>query len=294
MRKNFLKLSVLALTLTLGVTGLTACGNKEETTGDSNKAYSGTVLSIGSTALQPLVEKSAVKFKDKYPDVTVNVQGGGSGVGINQVAQGSAQIGNSDVPASEKIKDKKILDELKEEKVAGIGFALVVNKDVNIDNLTIDEIQKVFTGEITNWKDLKGNDSKITVVNRTKSSGTRATFKNTILKDKDEKEGLGMTQDSTGAALKAVRETSGSITYVALSNLMTDKDKEGIKVLKIDGIEAKKENIVSKKYPFWSYEYMITKGEAKDEVKALIDFIKSDENKETVEKLGYIPMGDFK
>ncbi|MEW8955215.1 phosphate ABC transporter substrate-binding protein [Clostridium sp.] len=289
MRKKFLKFSIVALTLTLG---LTACGNKGET--DGTQSYSGSVLAIGSTALQPLVEKSVAGFNNKYPDVTVNVQGGGSGIGINQVAQGSAQIGNSDVPASDKIEDKSILDQLKEEKVAGIGFALVVNDDVNIDNLTTEEIQKIFTGEITNWKDLKGNDSNITVVNRSKSSGTRSTFKNTLLKDKEEKEGLGMTQDSTGAALKTVRETSGSITYVALSNLMTEKDREGIKILKIDGVEANKENIVSKKYPFWSYEYMITKGEPKDEVKALIDFIKSDENKETVEKLGYIPMSDFK
>lgn len=291
MKKNFIKFGILSLTLILGTTLLSACGSKEE---NSEKPYSGTVLSIGSTALQPLVEKTVSGFNQKYPDVTVNVQGGGSGVGINQVAQGSAQIGNSDIPASSKIKDESILKQLVETKVCGIGFALVTNKGVGVENLTIEQIQDIFTGKTTNWNQLGGKNINITIVNRSKSSGTRAAFKNTILKENDEKEGLGITQDSTSAALKAVKETDGSVSYVALSNLMTDKDKEGVTLIKINGIEPTDKNIVDNQYPFWSYEYMITKGEPENEVKAFIDFIKSDENKGTVEKLGYIPMGNFK
>lgn len=291
MKKNFIKFGILSLTLIVGTTLLSACGSKEE---NSEKPYSGTVLSIGSTALQPLVEKTVSGFNQKYPDVTVNVQGGGSGVGINQVAQGSAQIGNSDIPASSKIKDESILKQLVETKVCGIGFALVTNKDVGVENLTIEQIQDIFTGKTTNWNQLGGKNINITIVNRSKSSGTRAAFKNTILKENDEKEGLGITQDSTSAALKAVKETDGSVSYVALSNLMTDKDKEGVTLIKINGIEPTDKNIVDNQYPFWSYEYMITKGEPENEVKAFIDFIKSDENKGTVEKLGYIPMGNFK
>ncbi|SFA77986.1 phosphate ABC transporter substrate-binding protein [Clostridium frigidicarnis] len=291
MKKNFIKFGILSLTLILGTTLLSACGSKEK---NSEKPYSGTVLSIGSTALQPLVEKTVSGFNQKYPDVTVNVQGGGSGVGINQVAQGSAQIGNSDIPASSKIKDESILKQLVETKVCGIGFALVTTKDVGVENLTIEQIQDIFTGKTTNWNQLGGKNINITIVNRSKSSGTRAAFKNTILKENDEKEGLGITQDSTSAALKAVKETDGSVSYVALSNLMTDKDKEGVTLIKINGIEPTDKNIVDNQYPFWSYEYMITKGEPENEVKAFIDFIKSDENKGTVEKLGYIPMGNFK
>ena len=291
MKKNLIKFGILSLTLILGTTILSACGSKEE---NSEKPYSGTVLSIGSTALQPLVEKTVSGFNQKYPDVTVNVQGGGSGVGINQVAQGSAQIGNSDIPASSKINDESILKQLVETQVCGIGFALVTNKDVGVENLTIEQIQDIFTGKTTNWNQLGGKNINITIVNRSKSSVTRAAFKNTILKQNDEKEGLGITQDSTSAALKAVKETDGSVSYVALSNLMTDKDKEGVTLIKINGIEPTDKNIVDNQYPFWSYEYMITKGEPENEVKAFIDFIKSDENKGTVEKLGYIPMGNFK
>lgn len=290
MNKNIKRLCVMITTLALGST-LLACGKEEAS---SSEKLSGEILAVGSTALAPLAEQSAKKFMDKYPDVTVNVQGGGSGVGITQVSQGNVQIGNSDVESKTKITDEALLKELVDTKVCGIGFALVMNKDITVDTLTIEQIQNIFTGNITNWKEVGGKDLPIHVVNRPKSSGTRATFKNTILKDKDEKEGLGLTQDSTSAAKKTVQETSGAISYVALSNLRNDKEKEGLKLLKIDGVEPTKENIVAKKYPFWAYEYMITKGEPKAEVKAFIDYIKSEENKETIISEGYIPMSDFK
>lgn len=290
MNKNIKRLCVMITTLALGST-LLACGKEEAS---SSEKLSGEILAVGSTALAPLAEQSAKKFMDKYPDVTVNVQGGGSGVGITQVSQGNVQIGNSDVESKTKITDEALLKELVDTKVCGIGFALVMNKDITVDTLTIEQIQNIFTGNITNWKEVGGKDLPIHVVNRPKSSGTRSTFKNTILKDKDEKEGLGLTQDSTSAAKKTVQETSGAISYVALSNLRNDKEKEGLKLLKIDGVEPTKENIVAKKYPFWAYEYMITKGEPKAEVKAFIDYIKSEENKETIISEGYIPMSDFK
>ncbi len=290
MNKNIKRLCVMITTLALGST-LLACGKEEAS---SSEKLSGEILAVGSTALAPLAEQGAKKFMDKYPDVTVNVQGGGSGVGITQVSQGNVQIGNSDVESKTKITDEALLKELVDTKVCGIGFALVMNKDITVDTLTVEQIQNIFTGNITNWKEVGGKDLPIHVVNRPKSSGTRATFKNTILKDKDEKEGLGLTQDSTSAAKKTVQETSGAISYVALSNLRNDKEKEGLKLLKIDGVEPTKENIVAKKYPFWAYEYMITKGEPKAEVKVFIDYIKSEENKETIISEGYIPMSDFK
>lgn len=295
MKRKGLKLlvSVLAITLTMGV--LAGCGNKEEAKKEeTNKdAISGTITSLGSSALQPLAEQAAKNFREKNPDATINVQGGGSGAGVKQVSSGAVEIGNSDVEAKEKLKDESKVKELVDHKVCGIGFAVVVNKDVKVDNLTKKQIQDIFTGKVTNWKDVGGQDEKINVVNRSKSSGTRATFKNTVMEGKDEKEGLGTTQDSSGSVEKAISQTKGAISYLAMSYI-TEEKKENLKVLKVEGVEANKENITAKKYPFWSYEHMYTKGEPKGLTKAFLDYMVSDDNKALVEKLGYIPMGDLK
>ncbi|GAA0734641.1 phosphate ABC transporter substrate-binding protein PstS family protein [Clostridium oceanicum] len=295
MKRKGLKLlvSALAITLTMGV--LAGCGNKEEAKKEeTNKnAISGTITSLGSSALQPLAEQAAKNFREKNPDATINVQGGGSGAGVKQVSSGAVEIGNSDVEAKEKLKDESKVKELVDHKVCGIGFAVVVNKDVKVDNLTKKQIQDIFTGKVTNWKDIGGQDEKINVVNRSKSSGTRATFKNTVMEGKDEKEGLGTTQDSSGSVEKAISQTKGAISYLAMSYI-TEEKKENLKVLKVDGVEANKENITAKKYPFWSYEHMYTKGEPKGLTKAFLDYMVSDDNKALVEKLGYIPMGDLK
>lgn len=297
MNKKSIRTLVAALSLTIMTGVLTGCGGKDKNEANNKntntQTISGTITAVGSTALQPLVQEAAKNFKTKYPDSTINVQGGGSGTGINQVAEGSVEIGNSDVTAESKIKDKEKAKELVDHKVCAIGFAVVVNKDVKVDSLTKEQIQKIFTGEITNWKEVGGQDLAINVVNRPKSSGTRATFADTIMGGKNEKEGLGTIQDSSGSVEKTITSTSGSISYLALSYL-TEEKRANIKLVKIDGVEASKENIVSKKYPFWSYEHMYTKGEATGLTKAFIEYVMSDENKAIVEKLGYIPVSDFK
>ena len=171
------------------------------TSNKETKRVTGSITLAGSTALQPLAEQAGKVFTEKNPKATINVQGGGSGTGLKLVSDGTADIGNSDVLAETKL-DADKAKELVDHKVCAIGFAVVVNKDVKVDNLTKDQIQKIFTGEVTNWKEVGGDDTPINVINRTKSSGTRATFKDTILGGKDEKEGLGTTQDSNGAVEK--------------------------------------------------------------------------------------------
>ncbi|MEW9096135.1 MAG: phosphate ABC transporter substrate-binding protein PstS family protein [Clostridiaceae bacterium] len=291
MSKKSLRTLAAALSLTLMTGVLAACGGGEKN--ENKNTLSGTITAVGSTALQPLVQESAKNYRAKNPDSIINVQGGGSGTGINQVIEGSVEIGNSDVTAESKIKDKEKLKELVDHKVCAIGFSIVVNKDVKVDSLSKEQLQKIFTGEITNWKDVGGQDLPINVVNRPASSGTRATFIDTIMDGKSEKEGLGTIQDSSGSVEKTVTSTPGSISYLALSYL-TEEKRSDLKLVKIDGVEASKENIVSKKYPFWSYEHMYTKGEPTGLTKSFIEYVMSGENKALVEKLGYIPIGDFK
>lgn len=252
----------------------------------------GSITVAGSTALQPLAEQAGKVFTDENTKASINVQGGGSGTGLNLVSQGTAEIGMSDVAAETKLDATKSA-ELVDHKVAVIGFAMVTNKDVTVKNLKIAQIQDIFSGVVTNWKAVGGADEKINVINRTKSSGTRATFKDTVLgKDKNEKDGLGTSQDSSGAAEKAVEATKGAITYLAMSYL-TDEIKAKVNVTQIEGVDASAANITSKKYPFWSFEHMYTKGEAKDLSKAFIDYMMSADNKDLISKLGYISASDI-
>ncbi|WP_369901024.1 phosphate ABC transporter substrate-binding protein PstS family protein [Bacillus manliponensis] len=293
MKKGF-KFSLAALLLAGSLVG---CGKSESTGseesakggGDTKQELSGTITAAGSTALQPLAEEAAKEFMGENANVSITVQGGGSGTGINQVASGAVQIGNSDVPSADKIEDEKQAKELVDNKVAGIAFALVVNKEVGVEDLKLADVQKIFSGEITNWKDVGGKDEKINVINRPASSGTRATFEKTVMKDVKINDATGTTQDSNGAVEQAINSTPGSISYLAMSYMVGDKE-DSLKTLKIDGVEPTIENISAEKYPFWSYEYMVTKGEAKDATKGFIDYVKGKEFEKQVEEMGYIPM----
>ncbi|HBM75368.1 MAG TPA: phosphate-binding protein, partial [Clostridiaceae bacterium] len=151
---------------------------------------------------------------------------------------------------------------------------------------TKQQLVDIFTGKVTNWKDVGGDDMKIVVVNRPTSSGTRATFKKYALDGKEETVGKALTEDSSGTVLKAVADTEGAVSYLALSYI----NDSSIKALKLDGVEPTAENITSGKYPIWSYEHMYTKGAAEGVAKAFIDYMMGDEVEPLVEKLGYIPI----
>ncbi|MDA8211364.1 MAG: phosphate ABC transporter substrate-binding protein [Clostridia bacterium] len=282
-------LIVLALILTIAVAGCAGSKKEENKAGEAPKTQenkSGSVTAVGSTALQPLVEEAATQFMSKNPNAQIVVQGGGSGTGLTQVSQGAADIGNSDVFAEE----KKGIDagQLKDHKVAVVGMAAVVNPNVGVKDLTQKQLIDIFTGKITNWKEVGGADQKITLVNRPKGSGTRATFKKYALNGVEEASGI--EEDSSGTVKKIIKETPGAIGYLALAYL-----DESVLALKLDGVEPKKENIVSGKYPVWSYEHMYTKGEPTGLKKEFLDYMLSSEVQDTiVPKLGYIPATEMK
>ncbi|MBW9171143.1 phosphate ABC transporter substrate-binding protein [Clostridium estertheticum] len=294
MKKKYLKLMVATLTVAMTAGFLTGCGSKTETTPKTTtKAateISGSITAAGSTALQPLAELGAKNFKLKNTGATVNVQGGGSGTGLKQVGEGSVEIGNSDIYA----KDKAGIDAaaLTDTKVCVIGFAAVTNPKVKVESLTKKQLIDIFTGKIKNWKEVGGADIKVTIINRPKSSGTRATFKEFGLDKKEE--ATGLTQDSSGSVKQAVKQTDGAISYLALSYFADATNKEGLNILKIDGVEATAANISTDKYKIWSYEHMYTKGASTGITKAYLDYMTSSEMHASITKLGYIPMADMK
>jgi len=295
MKSRSFKTMIAGLAIAVVAGTFAGCGNKTEQGGNtapSNKNVTGSITASGSTALQPLAEQVSKQFADANPGATVNVQGGGSGTGLTQVLQGNVEIGNSDIFAEEKLKPEEAKT-LVDHKVAVVGFAVVVNNKVKVDNLSKADLIKIFTGQVTNWKEVGGDDMKIQLINRPKSSGTRATFKKYALDGKDEAEGKALQEDSSGAVKNAIQTTDGAIGYLALSYLSADVRKD-IKVLKLDNVEVNKDNITSGKYPIWSYEHMYTKGEPKDLTKAFLDYMVSSEAKPLVDKLNYIPISDMK
>lgn len=303
MNSKSIKSISLAFSLLFAVsTMFTACGSKtgnqpentqqetksQATENSKSGGVSGSVTAVGSSALQPLAEKAAQMFMEKNKDARIQVQGGGSGTGLNQVSSGGADIGNSDVYAAEKLPADKA-KELVDHKVCVVGFAAVVNPKVKVDNVTKQQLIDIFTGKITNWKDVGGDNMKIVIINRPKSSGTRATFKKYALDGKEEVEGKALTEDQSGPLKKAVADTEGSISYLAFSYIDST-----MKVLKYDSVEPTADNVKSGKYPIWSYEHMYTKGEAKDASKAFIDYISGDEFKPYITQMGYIPNSEMK
>lgn len=283
-KKIGLAMSALMVAATMVFTG---CGGSQSSSGGSNaaEALSGKVSASGSTALLPLLKPAQEAFQEKNAKVTVNVAGGGSFTGMNQVAEGSVDIGNSDVNLPDEYKDKGLVDH----KVVVEPFVFIVDKENKVDNLTRQQVIDILTGKITNWSQVGGADQKITLIHRAKSSGSRATISDVVLK------GAAFTddaviQDSNGAVRAAIASTPGSIGYVDAPYA-----DDSVKVLKFDGVEFTAQNIIDGKYPIYGYGHMYTKGEPKGAVKAFIDYILSDgfQNSQ-VEKLGFIPVSKMK
>ncbi|MFK4782786.1 phosphate ABC transporter substrate-binding protein [Lactococcus petauri] len=239
----------------------------------------------GSTAMKPLVEQVSLDYMKKYPEDIIMVQGGGSGVGLAQVVAGSFQIGNSDIFAEEKsgIDASKITGN----KVAVVGFAPIVNRNLNLSNVTQDQLIDIFTGKVKNWKEVGGPDQEITVIGRTAGSGTRVNFDNLALNGAREID--GPTQDASGSVVQLVGQTPGAISYVSFPYI----HKPGIKPLNLDGVQPTDKNVTTNKWKIWSYEHMYTNNKNENFVEnRFISYVKND--KVTLRKLGYIPVTEMK
>jgi len=272
----------LAAAMTAGL--LTGCGSSS--TDSSSSDLEGTITAAGSSALKPLVDEASQKFIEKNPNVSITVDAGGSGEGLKQVSEGTVTIGNSDVSAEEKL-DADQAKELVDHQVCVVTMAPIVNKDVTeagVKDLSTDQLIGIFTGQITNWKDVGGPDEDIVLVTRPSSSGTRATFEKYALNGNAEAENKSMETDDSGVLLKNVSDTKGAIGYVALSYLVDNKDVDAVS---IDGVAPTLENTYNGTYKVWTMEHMYTKGKGSKADKAFIKYIMSDDFAKTCEKLGY-------
>lgn len=276
--KKVLALCVAAVT----AFSFTACGNNNgaETGNNDSAALSGTLKMAGSTSMEKLANALSESFMEKNSGVTVTAEFIGSSAGIEALTGGSADIGNS----SRALKDSEKAKGTVENVVAIDGIAVVTDKNSKADNLTKQQLTDIYTGKIKDWSEVGGDSGAIVVIGREAGSGTRGAFEE-ILGIEDACT-YANELDSTGAVMAKVASTPGAIGYVSL-----DVVDDTVKALKLDGVEATPKNIIAGEY-FLSRPFVMATmgpiGKQNDVVKAWFDYIKSDEGKQIIEKIGLI------
>ena len=250
-----------------------------EASSTAAEELSGTLSMNGSTSMEKVIKAVNGAFMEKNKGVTVNLNLTGSGTGIQEASEGKCDIGNS----SRKLKDEEA--EKLDATVVGLdGIALVVNPANKLEDITLQDLAKVYSGEITNWKELGGDDKAIVVIGREDGSGTRDGFESIVMGDKEPK--YAQELESTGSDIYAVATTDGAIGYASLANV-----DETVKALKVGGVEATEENVKSGAYKVQRPFICATlKSSDNKLVKAYLDFILSEEGQALVLAQGAVPV----
>lgn len=292
---------LLVLVLALGV--FTACSNEEdpaETSGnnesttndaatneDSGEALSGIVSTGGSTSVEKVMTALIYQFQEDNPDVTINYEMNGSGDGIKNTISGMYEIGHS----SRDLKTDGTEDGLVATAYAIDGIAVVVHQDNEVESLNADQLRDIYTGAITNWKDVGGKDAPITVVTREASSGTRSAFAEIIGLEEDDATAIvasATTCDSTGAVQTTVSQNDNAIGYMSFSDVDTTK----VKTVQFDGVEISTETLKDDSYKLKREFYLVTKEGAtlSAAAQAFIDFVMSDAGQQLVTDNNLLPV----
>jgi len=245
-----------------------------------------TLVLTGSTTVLPIAQLCAEKFMDQHPDVNISVRGGGSGVGIAALIDGTCDIAMASRPMKTK--------ELKSARGKGInplatviakdGIAIIVHPSNPLSEITLAQLKDIYTGKISNWKDVGGKPGKIVVISRDVASGTFEVFKKIVLKGAKTRADALMLA-SNKAVATTVEKTPGAIGYVGLGYISSK-----VKALAVDGVEPTKETVVSGKYKLARPLYLYTDGKPTGLAKEFIDFVLSPEGQKIVDKIGFVPV----
>ena len=245
----------------------------------------------GSDTVLPVAQQTAERFMNQYPDTRVTVTGGGTGVGISALLDNTTDIAMASRPIkfSEKMKIKSTGEDVAEIVVAYDALAVVAHPSNPVKQLTRQQLEDIFRGKITNWKQVGGDDRKIVVYSRETSSGTYEFFKESVLKNKNYMAN-SLSMPATGAIIQSVSQTKGAIGYVGLAYV-----SPRVKTLSVsyDGkhyAAPTVENTTNKTYPIVRPLYYYYNVKKKAEIDPLIQYILSPDGQDIIKKSGYIPV----
>ncbi|MBA7644290.1 Phosphate-binding protein PstS 1 [subsurface metagenome] len=266
------RLTILISVLLISLLALVSCGRAEET-----PKLEETISLAGSTSVEPLAKRLALAYMENNPQITINISGGDSTVGVKSVWEETVDIGM----ASRELELGE--PELMTFVIARDGVVVIVHSVNKVEGLSREEVYKIFSGEITNWKNVGGEDDTITIVSLEEGSETRATFEKWVMEDKPITAGAFFL--SSNSLVRAnVAKGLDAISYYPLSRLDST-----VKALAIDGVEATIENIKAGIYPVPRLFYFLTKETPRGEVKKFIDFCLGPEGQQIVVDMGYVP-----
>ena len=281
---NLKKIAALFVAVVVMVGGLTACGghgNKTEgQNAGGNAQLNGTITLAGSTSMEKLANALAEGFMTANQGVTVQAEFNGSSAGVEQMLAGTVEIGN----ASRNLKEGELSEGAVENIVAIDGIAVIVDTNNLVEDITTEDLVKIYTGEINNWNQLGGANQPIVVIGREAGSGTRGAFEELL--EIEDMCAYAQELDSTGTVMANVAATPGAIGYVSLDVL-----NDTVSVLAIDGVAASEENIVAGTYSLSRPFVMATKGEVSQQselVQAFFAYIESEEGQAIIKQVGLI------
>ena len=264
---------IALLTGTLLVGSLVSgCGSAGANSTSGSRSSKITVS--GSTSVGPTMEILAEDYQKENDTTTIEVQQVGSSAGITNTIDGTSQIGmSSDEEKSE----------LKEYQIAIDGIAVITNSANKVKDLTLQQVKDIYTGKITNWKEVGGADAEIVVVSREDGSGTRDGFQEIVGFESKDLTSNAQISDGSGNIKTTVQGNENAIGYISFGYL-----DDSINAVKIGGVEPKEENVYNDKYPISRPFLLVTKGEASGDAKSFIDYVLSDAGQKTIEKQGFM------
>jgi phosphate transport system substrate-binding protein len=227
---------------------------------------------VGSTSVQPVAEKLVEKYKETHPDAQINVQGGGSSVGIK-----SAQDGTADIGTSSKALKKNESQGLTQIPLGQDGIVIAVNTENSVDGVTSEQLKDIFSGKITNWKEVGGSDGKINVIRREDGSGTLDAFESIVMGKDTKIKSDAVVQSSTEAVKQSVKTDENAIGFVSYAHMSSD-----VKALKIDGVSPSDDTIADGSYKLQRPFLFLVKGTPNQATQDFLNFVNSSEGQKVL------------